>query len=59
MTISLSGLDLSFLKNSPPVKSKKRRKKQRDLRSPLGGPMILSDIREFVSVAGDKPELIT
>ena len=59
MTISLSGLDLSFLKTSPPIRSQPPRKPERDLRSPLGGPTIMSDIREFVSIAGEKPELIT
>lgn len=59
MPISLSGLDLSFLKNSPPIRSPKRRKPDPDRRSPLGGPMIMSDIREFVSVATDKPVRIT
>lgn len=58
-TICLSGLDMSFLKNSKPIQLKKPKRDTRDLRSPLGGPMLMKDIAEFVSVAGDKPERIT
>ena len=58
MTISLSGLDLSFLKNSAPIRLKKP-KRGPDRRSPLGGPMLMADIKPFVSVAGAKPEWIT
>jgi hypothetical protein len=57
-TVCLSGLDLSFLKNSKPI-ILKRPKRGPDKSSPLGGPMIMSDIKEFVANATDKPELIT
>lgn len=58
MPISLSGLDLSFLKNSAPIRLKKP-KPGPDRRSALQGPYLMGDIKPFVSVAGHKPELIT
>lgn len=48
--VSMSGLDLSFMKTSPKVRSKKpRKKKERDCRSDLPFPMIMADIKPFVS----------
>jgi hypothetical protein len=56
MTICLSGLDLSFLKNSPLPKKRGRPKKRVDhteKRSSLPCPQYMPDIRPFVSPVGD------
>ena len=59
--VSFANLDLSFMKKAPLKKAPapKRKKKERDLRSPLGAPMVMSDLKEFVSNATDKPVRIT
>jgi hypothetical protein len=59
MTVSFAGLDLSFMKNDPPIRSRRPKKRAPDKRSPLGCPMLMNDIKEFVSHATDRPVRIT
>jgi hypothetical protein len=48
--ISMHGLDLSFLKNGALPKAKKHRKAViKSRRSDLAAPMVMSDIKPFVS----------
>lgn len=54
MTISLSGLDLSFMKENPLPKKRGRPKKKVDFsakRSDLALPSLMGDIKPFVNVA--------
>jgi hypothetical protein len=60
--ISLSGLDLAFLKANPLPKKRGRPKKKAVLpnnRSDLPAPMVMADIKPFISPVGEKPSLIS
>jgi hypothetical protein len=60
MTVSFAGLDLSFMKNDPPIRSAKPKKRAPDRRSTVvQAPYFMNDIKEFVANATDKPVRIT
>ena len=63
MPVSLSGLDMSWLKNPDnrlPVEHRVRRKPQpKGPRSDLATPTVMSDIKPFISNATAEPTLIT
>ena len=54
MAVSMSGLDLSFMHSSPDVKVPKKKKKQvSSKRSSLPCPVLMTDIKPFVSPIDD------
>ena len=59
MAISLSGLDMPWLKDSPLPPKPKRKKVFKAKRSDLACPYVMGDIRPFVSPVGENPEVIS
>lgn len=61
MPVSLSGLDLSFMKANP-LPKRKSAPKRVDFtakRSDLSAPMFMADIKPFVSPVGENPVVIS
>lgn len=62
MAVSLSGLDLSFLKDPakrlPPRETKRRIDWRAKRSKKVASPFYMGDISEFVSPVGEQPELI-
>ncbi len=58
--ISLHGLDLSFMTANPLPKQRKSKKQVApNRRSSLPAPMVMADIKPFISPVGEKPSLIS
>lgn len=59
MTISMHGLDLSFMKANPLPKRKVKKERRPNKRSSLATPAFIGDIKPFVAHATQKPVEIT